>query len=245
MSPIAVHQRHHDQPGSYLIAEADTHAIPHLQRLTFAQVPSDPIPAGHSAAVLEALSQTFRAIDVPTGIPRTSGQPGIYLLVAGCEVVYVGSSAHVEHRLYTHSLKQPDQKRFDRAMWLPLPLAVHPHYEGAFIRALRPRHNGTAPRHRGHDLEILEGFGIAQLVEPAQLARRPARIRGAFARLLVAARCGAGLSIQELAWKLGVARSTIGHWETGYRTPSYAWLTKIAAALGCPVADLLPTEASP
>ena len=60
-----------------------------------------------------------------------------------------------------------------------------------------------------------------------------------FADKLRTARSIAGLTQVELADRLGVPQSTVGRWETGVM-PGVDWLPKIAHALGCDVADLVP-----
>lgn len=54
-----------------------------------------------------------------------------------------------------------------------------------------------------------------------------------------AARSHAGLTQAELAHRVGVAKVTISHWETGHRTPSMDSLLRTADALGVPVANLV------
>lgn len=52
-------------------------------------------------------------------------------------------------------------------------------------------------------------------------------------------RKSAGLTQAALAKKLNVSTSVIGQYETGYRTPKFENLAKIATAIGCPVTDLI------
>ncbi len=54
-----------------------------------------------------------------------------------------------------------------------------------------------------------------------------------------AARSHAGLTQAQLAQRVGVAKVTISHWETGHRTPSMDSLVRTADALGVPVADIV------
>jgi hypothetical protein len=117
-------------------------------------------------SALTILERTFRPIDVPISIPRVAPRAGVYLLIDLGSIVYVGSSGHIEHRLHSHAVTQrtrSESKSFDRALWIPLPVVVHRDYEGAFIRALCPRDCLKAPRHRGNDAEILDGFGLSHL----------------------------------------------------------------------------------
>lgn len=116
---------------------------------------------------LTILERTFRPA-VPLALRARRTLPfkcGIYFLVDGDDIVYVGSSTDLDSRLYQHTLdrrsaKPRTAKRWDRARWLPLPERVHGYYEGALIRALRPRYNRGAPRHVGWDNEILDGLGL-------------------------------------------------------------------------------------
>jgi DNA-binding XRE family transcriptional regulator len=67
--------------------------------------------------------------------------------------------------------------------------------------------------------------------------RRAFRSRSALRDL----RLRAGLTEQALAARLGVTSLTIKAWEKGERPqPHREWLLKLAAALGCSVADLRP-----
>lgn len=114
-------------------------------------------------SLLDEMFGQCREIQVNPKRPRRCG---IYILCLGDEVVYIGSSRDVEVRVETHSLgsAQVPRGKFDRAWWLPIPPKHLDHYEGALIRALRPKFNGRAPADRGCDVEILEGLGLAHLI---------------------------------------------------------------------------------
>ena len=56
-----------------------------------------------------------------------------------------------------------------------------------------------------------------------------------------AARAKAGLSQKELAQRVGIGQPMISRIEKGDRVPSTAQLTHIAAALGVPTSDLMPS----
>lgn len=111
------------------------------------------------------LGKHCREIDI------SSARAGIYILIDGPDAVYVGSSRDIEVRVQQH-IKHNDPRmdaiRFDRAFALALPVAVHCHYEGALIRGLRPKYNGTAPADHGNDAEILDGLGLGHLIAGLQ-----------------------------------------------------------------------------
>ena len=125
---------------------------------------------------LNILARTFRPVDLPrrvqAGCSRCgSALVGVYLLIAREEVTYVGTSTDIIHRLYGQLLdRRRRRKRFDRALWLPLPASVLSHYRGALIRALRPKHNGKAPRSHGYDAEILWGLGLKDELSDEEIA---------------------------------------------------------------------------
>lgn len=58
-------------------------------------------------------------------------------------------------------------------------------------------------------------------------------------------RKAAGLTMKELAAKIGCAESTISHYETGRNEPDFATLNAIADALGCTVERLLGLPEKP
>jgi hypothetical protein len=126
---------------------------------------------------LDILARTFRAIDLPDGAPQTcatcgTALVGVYLLVENDEIVYIGSSIDIARRLYGHGL-HVQTRPFDRALWLPLPARMLRHYEGALIRALRPRYNGRAPASHGYDAEILWGLGLKAELSEEEIATEP------------------------------------------------------------------------
>ena len=71
--------------------------------------------------------------------------PGVYFLTKGQEVVYIGQSVNPLGRVNTHC--GDPYKDFDRAYMLPVPRSMLDDVEGALIRTMRPKLNGThAPR---------------------------------------------------------------------------------------------------
>lgn len=103
---------------------------------------------------------------------------GVYFLLLNEELVYIGQSGDIPARIAGH-LAQRDKpvtrvgwpqkgdkpnrycKEFDRALWIEVPLVDLNAYEGAFIRALAPPLNFSAPTDVGRDVEILNTFGLS------------------------------------------------------------------------------------
>lgn len=85
---------------------------------------------------------------------------GVYFLVRGGEIVYVGRSVNVEARLATH-IDSPD-KDFDSACYLPIDDQRETDIvERFFILALRPEHNRYVPSaFPVEHLSILQRYGF-------------------------------------------------------------------------------------
>lgn len=103
--------------------------------------------------LLAALSPQLRELPPPPPRPR---YVGVYLLIDGCEVVYVGQSIDIEVRVVSHRVAF----RGARVTWIPVDEHELDAYEGALIRAFRPRGNLSAPAHTGRDNEILVSLGL-------------------------------------------------------------------------------------
>lgn len=107
----------------------------------------------------------------------------VYFLISGGEIVYIGETTNIEARIEHHLSRTSEHNRrrgfkeFDRAFYLEVPSAEALAYEGALIRALRPRYNGRAGRHRGRDNEILISLGLTPHVDERANARDYARSR--------------------------------------------------------------------
>jgi len=69
---------------------------------------------------------------------------GVYFLIEGQDVVYVGQSADVVRRVNEHIDR--GLKKFDSAMYLPCSLGELDELEEHFINALKPRYNSTRRR---------------------------------------------------------------------------------------------------
>jgi hypothetical protein len=90
----------------------------------------------------------------------------VYFLYRQDALIYVGQSRGLLGRLHTHSVNKEDAlfdkgHRFDRVFFVVVKDEDSPDdVEGAFIRFLRPKENGNAPRDRGRDLEMLVKYGF-------------------------------------------------------------------------------------
>ena len=98
--------------------------------------------------------------------------PGVYLLIRGGEVIYVGRSRDVGPRIAGHAAR--GRIKFDRAVYLPLPLADLAKYEGALYRVFLPSECGHGAPNRG-DAEVLARFGLAATPPEAVKAHEHAR----------------------------------------------------------------------
>jgi hypothetical protein len=68
-------------------------------------------------------------------------EPGVYILMQGTEVVYVGQSSNVARRIGAHV----GDKAFDRAMYKPVAKSQLLTVEARFINKFAPIYNKTAP----------------------------------------------------------------------------------------------------
>lgn len=99
-----------------------------------------------------------------TEVPRTAG--GVYLLIDGNEVVYVGQSDNVYARIGWHASNvsprdgYPLPADFERALFIRTAAKDRDAYEGALIRSLRPRFNRNAPAPTRHEIAILDRLGL-------------------------------------------------------------------------------------
>ena len=66
--------------------------------------------------------------------------PGVYFLISKGEVVYVGQSVNVYSRITSHKSRD-EYKRYDEALFLPVPKSDLNDLEVALIHALKPRYN--------------------------------------------------------------------------------------------------------
>jgi hypothetical protein len=145
-SPRAHHRkRTDDQPGAAVLRDPSGSAVP----LTLPGITptADLIPAS--------------AFPVPV----SNYGPGVYLLISGEEIVYVGRAENVSARIHQHC----ETKDFDRAFCVQVPNEEHRCWvEHWLVRALRPRLNAVIPDTFGYQLPgVLAAYGFGHLVERA------------------------------------------------------------------------------
>ena len=115
--------------------------------------------AGHLAPIRD-----LRRLELP---PRICG---VYFLIDGQEIVYVGQSADVVRRVNQHLDR--GRMKFDWAVYLPCSLAELDDIEEHFIDALRPRYNATRQRMAtaAYVRHILQTSGPLTLEEIVRMA---------------------------------------------------------------------------
>lgn len=114
---------------------------------------------------LEILSRLFIPFD-PRG--RLGGmarkrRSGVYLMIIGSGISYIGSSLDMDLRFASHAERRHAGLIFyERVLWMPIPKSERVAYEGALIRALRPPGNRCTPSTHTTSLdnEILASLGI-------------------------------------------------------------------------------------
>lgn len=89
---------------------------------------------------------------------------GVYLLMRGNRIVYIGSSVSVAGRLGSHG--REGRKDFNRAVFLPCREDERLDIEGALIRFFMPEYNGAAPGYTGKDDAVLANLGLPKM-DPA------------------------------------------------------------------------------
>ena len=86
---------------------------------------------------------------------------GVYFLVDGKEVVYIGQSVSPTERVGTHRREQT--KTFTHVLLLPIPQSDLNNVEGALIRSLKPKYNSVkngAPRGTVSDEDVLKEINM-------------------------------------------------------------------------------------
>ena len=128
-------------------------------------------------SAIETLSCSFCWVSIDVPKRRGTHDPvlcGVYILINGDEIVYVGSSFHIYARIRTHisesGIGRAYSKQFDGVMCLEMPRNIAEIYEGALIRELRPSGNRNCPADAGHDAEILFGLGLRDSLDESDVA---------------------------------------------------------------------------
>lgn len=91
-------------------------------------------------------------------VPIHAMPPGVYFLIVGEEVVYVGQSLTPMTRVQEHML----DKHFDRAYLLPVPPDRLNAVETAFIQHLKPALNGSPGVKFVDVVAVLESYGMLE-----------------------------------------------------------------------------------
>ena len=89
----------------------------------------------------------------------------IYFLINKDEIVYVGQTMRLIPRITIHlgGDVRSAVEHFDRVRFFTCDQGDLDRYEGALIRALRPRYSRRAPAWRGQDNETLRELGLPTL----------------------------------------------------------------------------------
>ncbi len=92
---------------------------------------------------------------------------GVYLLLDGDAIVYVGQTSNRDGRLASHRSDADEGRagamKFTRFLWLEVvgaASALRLNYERALIRALRPKYNAKVPKRRAGDADALALLGL-------------------------------------------------------------------------------------
>jgi hypothetical protein len=126
-----------------LVTRIDGHQLPIQYRVML-----DPPAATDAPAAIRDIPNLRQVVEYP---------PGVYFLVHGTEVVYVGQSTSPIARVINHR----NNKVFERAFMVPVPRELLDEVEGALIRFFKPRMNGAD--HVGdlaHDRRVLQECGL-------------------------------------------------------------------------------------
>jgi DNA-binding XRE family transcriptional regulator len=148
-----------------------------------------------------------------TGTPPDG--PGLYFLIDGVEIVYVGSSKSPKRRVRQHELDQ--DMDFDSVAYLPTGPGTLRTVERRCIGECQPKHNTNSKRQVTTRRELVPGF----------------------ARRLREARDAAGLTLQEIARQARTHWTSVAKIEAEARAPTLRIALALAAALGISVDELV------
>lgn len=114
-----------------------------------------PFPSKFVVQISSPLRQeAVPSSDLPSAIqwmtaclyPVNHALSGVYFLISGNDIVYVGQSVNVASRVGSHFSES--SKIFDRAVYLPVPPSDLDSVEMAFIKALWPKYNNENHKRR-------------------------------------------------------------------------------------------------
>ena len=105
---------------------------------------------------------------VSGSISRKQGLPGIYFLINGNEVVYVGQTKNLHARIYQHRVET--KKAFTRYFLLPCEPAELTPLESRYIAKFKPRYN-KSPRYDRSGLSVEKVNGSCQALIGSELTR--------------------------------------------------------------------------
>mgnify|MGYP003124676236 CR=1 FL=1 len=117
------------------------HHLMHVKGVPFPDltVLADPGGIG-TPAERERVPECIRTLWESLRVAPVSRIPGVYFLISKGEVVYVGQSVNVYSRITSHKSRD-EYKRYDEALFLPVPKSDLNDLEVALIHALKPRYN--------------------------------------------------------------------------------------------------------
>jgi len=115
----------------------------------------------------------FKSIDTVIGqsVPASALTPGVYFLLLGEEVVYVGQSEDTGSRLFTH---HKSSKRFDRYSVLPVAPEFLDEVEAEYILHYLPKLNKSVPVNDWHKPsdQARRDFGLSSKRDLYSLSQR-------------------------------------------------------------------------
>jgi len=101
----------------------------------------------HEALQLISTSLTSKLLlseqDIARAAGRVEDQCGVYFLVSGMQVVYVGQSVNVHARAMSHYTSLKGGRAFDSVAWIPCREEMLNKLESLYIHYLKPPLNGN------------------------------------------------------------------------------------------------------
>ncbi len=84
------------------------------------------------------------ALEILNNSKQLDSKCGVYFLISGNEIVYVGQSVNIPSRIEQH--KKDQQKTFDRYYYIECKVTELDVVEGRYIRKFMPKYNKVIPR---------------------------------------------------------------------------------------------------